>query len=142
MTPNSTPLSVLVVDDSRDTADSLALLLRAHGLVARTAYSAVDVGRIISRGFRPLAVLMDIGLAGVDGYAVALAVCAGLGYRPLLVAITGHQGLEARSDREGFDLHFLKPLDPAVLLKTLDIFARQQPRAEVAADDAGSAPAD
>jgi CheY-like chemotaxis protein len=68
---------------------------------------------------RPDAVLIDVGLPGEDGFAVARRVCAALPDRPLLVAMTGFQGLEARSKAEGFDLHFLKPADPAALLSAL-----------------------
>jgi len=112
------PLSVLVVEDYPDGAESLAALLGAVGHSVATArdgpaaLAAVGVSR-------PDAVLIDVGLPGEDGFAVARRVCAALPDRPLLVAMTGFQGLEARSKAEGFDLHFLKPADPAALLSAL-----------------------
>src|SRR4051794_28800736 len=99
-TPAPLP-SVLIVDDSPDAADSLAAVLRAHGHRVRTAYTPGDVGRAVQAGFRPDAVLMDVGLPDTDGYAVTRELCAALGYRPLLLAVTGHRELEGRSDREG-----------------------------------------
>jgi CheY-like chemotaxis protein len=111
--------AVLVVDDDRDGAATLTLLLRDYGLEARAAYSARDAGRIVLDGFQPEAVVMDLGLPEVDGYAVAREVCAALPHRPLLVALTGYQDLTERSRREGFDHHFLKPADPAVLVAVL-----------------------
>jgi DNA-binding response OmpR family regulator len=126
MTTPTTPPSILIVDDSPDAADSLATIFRAHGHEARTAYSSSDVGRLVQAGFRPGVVAMDIGLPDTDGYAVARELCAALGYRPLLLAVTGHQNLDDRSDREGFDWHFLKPVDPTLLLKMLDIYGRRR----------------
>jgi CheY-like chemotaxis protein len=119
MKPHLETLSVLVVDDDRDGADILALLLHDYGLDARPAYSGVDAGQLIRHGFRPDALVVDLGLPEMDGYAVAREVCAALPRRPLLVALTGYQNLTERSRREGFDHHFLKPADPAALLGVL-----------------------
>src|SRR5438309_11327468 len=124
MTP-SNPLAVHVVDDNRDAADSLAAILKSQRHDVRTASSAADVGRVVGTGFRPGVVLMDIGLPGTDGYAVARELCDALGERPLLIAVTGHQHLDDRSDREGFDLHFLKPVDPALLVEVLTVYAQR-----------------
>jgi CheY-like chemotaxis protein len=112
------PLSVLVVEDYPDGADSLATLLRVAGHSVATAGDgpAALAAVLVSE---PDAVLIDVGLPGEDGYAVAKRICVGLPDRPLLVALTGFQGLEGRSRAEGFDLHFLKPADPAALLSAL-----------------------
>jgi CheY-like chemotaxis protein len=112
------PLSVLVVDDYQDTADTLAAVLRVVGhtvSIARdgpAALAAIGVSR-------PDAVLIDVGLPGEDGFTVAKRICAALAERPLLVAMTGFPGLEDRSRAEGFDHHFLKPADPAAVLAAL-----------------------
>ena len=119
MTHTSNSLSVLIVDDEPDGADSLALLLQGCGLDARAAYSAVGAGQMVVDGFRPDALVMDLGLPDVDGYAVARDLCAALPRRPLLVAVTGYHHLDERSRREGFDHHFLKPADPALLVAVL-----------------------
>jgi CheY-like chemotaxis protein len=124
-TPAAKRLYVLVVDDNRDAADSLATVFATGGHDTRTAYSRDDVRRVVHGGVRLDAVFMDIGLPGTDGYAVAKELTGVLGYQPLLVAVTGHQALDDRSDREGFDLHFLKPVDPAVLLKVLSIYGQR-----------------
>jgi DNA-binding response OmpR family regulator len=108
----------MVVDDDRDGAETLADVLRAHGYDARTA-GTPTTAVIESESFRPDAVLMDIGIPGMDGYRLAGRLCEVLGRRPLLVAITGYGNLEDRSRQEGFDHHFLKPADPAALVAVL-----------------------
>jgi two-component system CheB/CheR fusion protein len=120
------PRCVLVVDDSADGADSLAVLLRLAGHEVRvcndgpSALAAVDT-------FRPDVVLLDIGLPGMDGYEVARR----LRTRPemkqaLLVALTGYgQDDDRRRSREaGFDHHLVKPADPEALSA---LFARLTP---------------
>jgi len=78
------------------------------------------------REFRPLAVLLDIGLPGKDGYEVALDLRA-LPNSPvrLLAAMTGYGQEEdrRRSSEAGFDVHLVKPLDPARLRSTLAALA-------------------
>jgi two-component system, OmpR family, response regulator len=119
-------LSVLVVDDSRDAADSLADVLRACGHEARTAYTPTEA--VIAVGdFAPDAILMDIGIPGMDGYRLARKLCGLLGRRPLLIAVTGCTGLEEWSRTEGFDAHFLKPADPQELLDVLQADAPLSP---------------
>jgi CheY-like chemotaxis protein len=115
--PNSH--AVLVVDDDRDGADTLVMLLRDFGLDARAAYSAADAARVVQDGFRPGALVLDIGLPDLDGFEVAHDLCAALPYRPLLVALTGHAHLEERSRREGINHHVLKPAEPSELLAVL-----------------------
>jgi CheY-like chemotaxis protein len=115
-------LAVLVVDDHPDTATSFVHLLGLAGhtvVTARDGPSALAAVALI----RPDAVLMDVGLPGEDGYRVAKQLCDRLGYRPRLIAITGHQGLERRSQAAGFDHHLLKPADPDELLRLLADFA-------------------
>ncbi|HKB01378.1 MAG TPA: response regulator [Gemmataceae bacterium] len=112
------PLAVLVVDDHPDTATSFVHLL---GLAGHTVVTACDGPSALAAValVRPDAVLMDVGLPGEDGYRVAKQLCDRLGYRPLLIAVTGHQGLERRSQAAGFDHHLLKPADPDELLHLL-----------------------
>ena len=114
-------LLVLVVDDSRDCAESLALLVRLWGHEAVAAYdgpAALDVARART----PDVVLLDIAMPKMDGYQLAgrLRQVAGL-EEALLVAVSGH-GSEAdvrRCEEAGIDCHFLKPVDPAELEKAL-----------------------
>jgi PAS domain S-box-containing protein len=114
-------LRVLVVDDNKDAADGLTLLLRMWGHDVRTSYdgpSALDT----AAAFRPHAVLLDIGLPGMDGLAVArrLRTSPELG-SVKLVAVTGY-GRE--SDRRealaaGFDAHLVKPVEPQKIREIL-----------------------
>jgi two-component system, sensor histidine kinase len=115
-------LAVLVVDDHPDTATSFVHLLGLAGhtvVTARDGPSALAAVALV----RPDAVLMDVGLPGEDGYRVAKQLCDRLGYRPMLIAVTGHQGLERRSQAAGFDHHLLKPPDPDELLRLLQHYA-------------------
>jgi CheY-like chemotaxis protein len=115
---------VLVVDDNRDAAESLAILLRAGGHDVRVAYDGPSALGLV-RESPPEAVLLDIGLPGMSGYDVARALCGVEGVRPLLIALTGygqHDDRE-RAHEAGFDLHFVKPVDLSRLeraLATLD----------------------
>jgi PAS domain S-box-containing protein len=115
------PQRVLVVDDNADAADTLAMLLSVRGYdvrVARDGPAALGA----ARDFHPELVLLDIGLPGMDGYAVARALRADQAYNPLrLVALTGYGREEdrRRSAEAGFDHHLVKPVAPEVLLGIL-----------------------
>ena len=113
---------VLVVDDNRDAADTLALVLEAFGYEVRTAYDAAAALAAL-RDFAPDAAVLDIGLPGMDGYALAGEVAkAPSGTRPRLVALTGYgtQQDRERALRAGFDEHLVKPVDPEHLIAALD----------------------
>ncbi len=112
-------MNVLMVDDNRDGADALAMLVEAFGHSTRVAYSAAEARRLVADGFRPDALILDLWLGRASGYDLARDLCAVLPERPLLVAVTGHPKLEARSEAEGFDHHFLKPTDLAALRRAL-----------------------
>jgi CheY-like chemotaxis protein len=119
------PLAVLVVDDDPDGAESLAQLLRLSGHDARFA-CACEQAVELAAGFAADVVILDLALPHTDGYETAKQLCAVLGRRPLLVAVTGYAGLAARSLLEGFDHHFLKPVAPGVLTDLLCRFAERQ----------------
>jgi CheY-like chemotaxis protein len=107
-------LSVLVVDDDRDGAETLADILRLAGHEVRVALTPTTAA-IEAQSFTPDALLLDIGIPGMDGYRLGRRLCDVLRRKPLMVAVTGYGGLEDRSRREGFDHHFLKPADPAAI---------------------------
>jgi CheY-like chemotaxis protein len=113
-------LNVLIVEDNHDAADSLAQCLLLHGYHSKIAYVPKEAGEHVQQGFRPEVILMDLGLPEMDGFRLARELCDELPNRPLLVAITGHCQTAQRAIREGFDLHFLKPVDPAQLVDILD----------------------
>lgn len=106
---------VLIVDDNRDSADSLGTLLELGGHRVEVAYDG-EAGLEAAERFAPEVVLLDIGLPRLDGYEVARRLRAerdGL----LIVAVTGYGQESARrkSAEAGFDHHLLKPVDLAAL---------------------------
>jgi CheY-like chemotaxis protein len=102
---------ILVVDDSRDAAESLATLLKLGGhdvLVAHDGQRALE----LSASEHPSVVLLDIGLPGMDGYEVCRRVRQ-MGDDVLIIAMTGY-GQERdrqRSSEAGFDDHTVKPVE-------------------------------
>jgi DNA-binding response OmpR family regulator len=112
---------VLVVDDNRDAANVLALLLEVWGYQPLVAYRG-DVALEVAATQSPHVVLLDIGLPDLDGHEVArrLRRLPGL-EKALLVAVTGHGGEEdlCRARETGFDHYLLKPFDPEELLRLL-----------------------
>jgi signal transduction histidine kinase/DNA-binding response OmpR family regulator len=112
---------VLVVDDNRDAADSLAMLLRFDGHEVRTTHDGATA-LLAAQAFLPHVVLLDIGLPGLDGYCVARHLREQPGTRDaLLVAVSGYGQEEdrQRSRQAGFDYHLIKPIDVNELQKIL-----------------------
>jgi signal transduction histidine kinase/CheY-like chemotaxis protein/PAS domain-containing protein len=113
---------VLVVDDNRDSAASLAMLLQLMGQQVDTAHDGEEaVDKALST--HADLVLLDIGLPGLDGYAAARKIRELAGpAAPRLVALTGwgQDDARRRSEEAGFSAHLVKPVDLAVLTKLLD----------------------
>jgi PAS domain S-box-containing protein len=108
---------VLLVEDDPAVAESTAAVLGLGGHEVRIAGNGEAALALLAE-FRPRLVLLDIGLAGMDGYEVARRMRAlPEGRGPLLVAVTGYGGEEAqeRSAAAGFDAHLTKPVDLDVL---------------------------
>lgn len=133
---HGTPLvttRVLVVDDNRDAADSLAMMLRFLGGDVHVVYdgaTAIDAMRI----FRPSVVLMDLGMPGMDGCDVARQIRSEEGgHGVLLIALTGWgQDEDRRRSREaGFDHHMVKPVDLPALQALLATVAQPRPIASL-----------
>jgi two-component system, OmpR family, response regulator len=119
-------LSVLIVEDVADAADSLAILLRLHGDRVRVARTGPDA-LTACRESLPDLILLDIGLPGLDGWEVARQLRQMPGERlPFLVAVTGYGRPEdvETSTAAGIDLHLTKPVDPTELVAILDRFRR------------------
>ena len=116
---------VLVIDDSADAAESLALALDILGYEVRTAYDG-PAGIAAAQAFTPRVILLDIGLPHMNGYDVARRLRGEpCGRHAILVAVTGwgqDKDRKMASDA-GFDLHLTKPVDfyelDAVLQKML-----------------------
>jgi CheY-like chemotaxis protein len=103
---------ILVVDDSRDCADSMAILLRLWGHNVETASDgrqAIEIARLR----RPNFVLLDIGLPELDGYHVATMLRQESPGPFVIIAVTGHAKEEHRRHAlaAGCDFHLLKPVN-------------------------------
>ncbi len=113
---------LLVVDDNRDSAKSLALLLRLLGNDVATAFDGTEALEQIA-ATRPEVVFLDIGLPGLSGYEVARTVRASAADygQPVLIAMTGFGTEEDRqqSRAAGFDAHLVKPVELTALQKLL-----------------------
>jgi len=140
------PLRVLVVDDNRDAAETLVMLLDSLGHRTRLAMNGREA-LTATEEWRPEVVFLDIGLPEMDGYEVA----AELRRRPLdppprLVAVTGYgqDADRARSLRAGFHDHLVKPASFAAIeaiVSTVPAAARDAGPADArAADPAATAP--
>ncbi|WP_437899610.1 PAS domain S-box protein [Sorangium sp. So ce124] len=118
-------LRVLIIEDNEDAAEMLQVLLTMNGHQVEVALSGV-AGVEAARSFRPEVILCDIGLpGGMDGCGVARALKAleeSADVAPsLMIALTGYgQERDQRRVREaGFDMHFIKPIDPGSLQSLL-----------------------
>jgi PAS domain S-box-containing protein len=105
------PARVMIIDDNRDAADSLSLLLQLEDHATLTAYSGEDALSLVA-SFDPQFVLLDIGLPEMDGYEVARRLKT-LVPRARLIAVTGYglAGDKQRSADSGFEAHLVKPVD-------------------------------
>ncbi len=115
-------MKILVVDDHRDSADSLSSALEALGHEAASAYGGRQALEMI-RQFEPEAVVLDIDMPVLDGYGTARAIRLGPGDRlPVLLALTGLGGHDARRQafEAGFDAHLTKPANIAALIALIE----------------------
>ena len=119
--PRPSCRKVLIADDNRDAAESLAVLLRMDGHEVTIAYDGPQALAMLVQG-RPEVALLDIGMPGLNGYEVASRVRHGpLGRGITLIAVTGwgQDRDKAQARDAGFDHHFTKPVDPARLSELL-----------------------
>jgi two-component system CheB/CheR fusion protein len=112
---------ILVVDDNRDAADSLGVVLALHGMEARTAHDGYAALEALDE-FRPSVILLDLGLPGIDGYEVAQRVRQHPhGRHATIIALTGwgQERDRRRSADVGMDHHLVKPVDIEALRQLL-----------------------
>jgi len=112
---------LLVVDDNRDAADSLAAVLAIFGADVHTAYDGPSALAAV-RAVHPSVVLLDLGMPGMSGYAVAQQLRSEPRYRALkLIALTGwgQQDDVRRTQESGFDDHLVKPVETQRLIELL-----------------------
>lgn len=112
-TTGSPSLRVLVVDDNRDAANSLASLLSIWGYECRISYDGADALQT-ARDYRPDCLLLDINMPGLDGCAVARRIRQEPELAQVkLVAVTAYSDARHRQriQEAGFDHHVVKPAD-------------------------------
>ena len=114
-------LRVLVVDDDRDTVQTLTVLLADEGHEVRALHSGKEVVRVV-REFNPDAVLLDIAMPELSGWEVGRKIREELGRRTAIIGISGeykHSVDRILSEAIGFDHYLVKPYDPNELLQLL-----------------------
>jgi signal transduction histidine kinase len=113
---------VLVVDDNVDAAESTAAFLRLEGHEVKTVSDGNEALASV-RVFAPHVVVLDIGLPGLDGYAVARRLREqGATSHALLIAMTGYGQKDDRqkANEAGFDYFFVKPTDPGQIQHAIE----------------------
>jgi signal transduction histidine kinase/ActR/RegA family two-component response regulator len=119
--PGRQPLRILIIEDNRDAAETMRVLLELVGHQVVVAHSGPR-GVESAREFRPEVVLCDLGLPGMDGLAVARALRQDLATSAAhLIPMTGY-GSETDQQQcrdAGFDRHLTKPVDPEELQRIL-----------------------
>ena len=105
----------MLVEDSADIRETMRALLELRGHVVLDASDGA-AGVALVEEQQPDVALIDLGLPGLDGFAVATALRTS-GTSTRLVAVSGYGRPEdrARSSDAGFDAHLVKPIDPAQL---------------------------
>jgi signal transduction histidine kinase/ActR/RegA family two-component response regulator len=124
---------ILVVDDNEDAADTCATLLELSGYAVRVAYTPETALEVL-REFAPDVAILDIGLPGMSGYALARHMrAAPLSYRGALVALTGYgQAADMAYSRDaGFDAHLTKPVAASDLLGWIEKLCRPREQSQV-----------
>lgn len=120
------PLSILVIDDNHDAADSLHDVLEVYGHTVVAAYDGESAVHLVEER-SPQVALVDIGMPDIDGYEVARRVNALPGPKPVLVAVTGwgSQADKEQARLAGFAYHLTKPLEYNTLAALLATVARK-----------------
>ncbi len=123
--PEGRSYRILIIEDNAMGARSMRMLLKRLGHTVEVAHTGLE-GIDVTRRFHPDVVLCDIGLPGMDGYAVARALRQESELHDIyMVAITGYgqRDDQRRSLEAGFDVHLTKPVD----LKNLQQLLNQWP---------------
>jgi CheY-like chemotaxis protein/two-component sensor histidine kinase len=132
---------VLVVDDNVDSAESIAAFLRLEGHEVKAVHDGLQALASL-KVFDPHVIVLDIGLPGLDGYAVARQLRSrGDSSHMLLIAVTGYGQKEdrQRAAEAGFDYHFVKPADPREIQVAIERGRNPAAEASVEAHRTGSA---
>ena len=118
------PLRVVVADDERDTVDTLTALLQDAGHTVYSVYTGKQVLPTV-RVVRPDAIIIDVAICGMSGYAVAQEIRHSFTdlRRPLMIGISGiwnHSSDKLIAQQVGFDHYLDKPCHPDEVLKLLE----------------------
>jgi CheY-like chemotaxis protein len=114
--------TILIVDDNRDAADTLAMLIESMGFRAMTAYDT-PAGLKLARDISPQIIFHDIGMSGMDGYMAARQLRSEAQFaKTYLIALTAYTATVDRTQAllAGFDLHLSKPLRYEDLMQVLN----------------------
>jgi CheY-like chemotaxis protein len=132
---------LLVADDNRDALDTVSILLELKGYEVIRASSGGEA-LAAARRERPDALLLDIGLRDMTGYAVAHQIrLEAWGRHAVLIAVTGwgQDDDKRKALSAGFDEHFTKPVDPDTLEHAISRLLARSGTVEVAAQDSSKA---
>jgi PAS domain S-box-containing protein len=130
--PTVTARRILIVDDNRDSADSLVMLLSLAGHETRAAYDGME-GIVVAQSFQPDVILFDLGMPKLNGFEACRQIRGEpWGSEITMLALSGWgQDEDRRKSREaGFDGHLVKPVDyPELLnlLASLPVRTQQRP---------------
>lgn len=119
--PAATSRRVLIVDDQKDVADSLAMLVQSIGGETRTVFNGPSALAAITE-FTPDLMIMDIGMAGMDGYKLASEIRKLPEGRDITLAALsgwGQKDVRERALKAGFNHFFVKPIDIDALTNLL-----------------------
>jgi signal transduction histidine kinase/ActR/RegA family two-component response regulator len=124
--PTTLSRRILIVDDNKDAADSMALLVETAGHRVRTAYDGQEALDLAS-AFAPDVLLLDLGVPGLNGFEIARHIRRQpWGKTVSLIAVTGwgQEQDRRRTAEAGFDAHLIKPVGTADLLSALKTCGR------------------
>ena len=116
------PFRVLCVDDYRDCADSLAMLMETMGFEARACYDGRSA-LVANESFHPSLCFIDLNMPGMDGDSLARSLLTSAVWHPLLlVAVTAMSDEKSRNrtSAAGFHMHLVKPVDQRQLVDVID----------------------
>jgi signal transduction histidine kinase len=118
---SAVPRRILIVDDGARTREMYSLLLRRQGHEAETAADGRSAIEMVER-FHPDAVLLDVGMPGLNGFDTCQLIRAREGNSLALIAVTGWAQYEVqeRAEKSGFDAILVKPVKIEEILRTID----------------------
>ncbi|AEG93240.1 candidate histidine kinase, hybrid [Ramlibacter tataouinensis TTB310] len=122
LVPTTRPRRVLIIDDNKDAADTLASVVALGGHTTETAYDGPS-GLAAAERMKPDCVLLDVGMPQMDGHEVARALRAMPALRGcLIVAVTGWGQSQDRqlTQASGFDAHLVKPASVEAVMELLE----------------------